>query len=143
MKPLSCLKYGLLAVHVAASGAICLLADALLRFALALSGAGAGQIRSLQFALMAFLAMGVLVGAALADKRFSRAQSVAALIASACGVFAAQGILLGALGLGLALYGLSGWLNCILAFLISAVLLVARAYLARQKRKDSVQKINF
>ena len=75
MKLLSCLKYGLLAVHVAASGAICMMADTALRSMFVLSGIRSSQVRSLQFVLLALLTVGVLVGTALADRRFSRAKT--------------------------------------------------------------------
>jgi len=144
VKPLSCLKYGLLAVHVAASGAICLMADTALRFMLVPSGMRASQWRSLQFALLALLAVGVLVGTAFADRRFSRAKNAAALLTSACGVFALHGAMFGLLALIPALHGLLNWFVCISAFLLSAVYFVGRALLFRSRNKTSVKsKQNF
>ena len=144
MKPLSCLKYGLLAVHVAASGAICLMADTALRVVLVLSGMIAGQSRSLQFALLALLAVGVLVGTALADRRFSRAKSAAALLTSACGVFALHGAVFGLLALIPALHGLLNWFVCISAFLLSAAFFVGRVLFFRSRNQTSVKsKQNF
>ncbi len=129
MKLLSCLKYGLLAVHVAASGAICMMADTALRSMFVLSGIRSSQVRSLQFVLLALLTVGVLVGTALADRRFSRAKNAAALLASACSSFALHGAVFGLLALMPALHGLLNWFVCIPAFLLSAAFLAGRALL--------------
>ena len=144
MKLLSCLKYGLLAVHVAASGSICMMADTALRSMLVLSGVRSSQARSLQFVLLALLEVGVLVSAALADRRFSQAKNATALLTSACGVFALHGAVFGLLALIPALYGLLNWFVCISAFLLSAAFFVGCALLFRSRNKTSVKsKQNF
>ena len=135
MKLLPCLKFVLLAIHVAASGAACFMADFALRTALAYFHVRARQARSLQFALLMLMALGVLAATVFMDKKFSRIKSAAALLNKAFGVLSVQLLVLGALALVPAMAWQINWLIPVVSFAAGAAWFIGRACFYVRKRQ--------